>query len=117
MGKKTEPKKAVAPEKRAAKTQPAAEKITLPEPTAPVAPKARKSTVAAPKPAAKKVTKVVKSAKAKPAYTRDDIALRAYFIAERRQKAGLAGDPHHDWVAAERELAAEAKAAKTKKVT
>lgn len=54
--------------------------------------------------------------KAKPAtrrpkklpYSQEDISLRAYFISERRQAAGVAGDPHQDWIEAERQLASEA---------
>lgn len=38
----------------------------------------------------------------------DDIALRAYFIAERRKKMGWRGDETSDWVEAERQLLAEA---------
>jgi hypothetical protein len=38
----------------------------------------------------------------------DDIALRAYYIAERRQAMGWPGDSHSDWVEAERQLRAEA---------
>lgn len=38
----------------------------------------------------------------------DDIALRAYFIAERRQKLGWFGDETQDWVEAERQLLKEA---------
>jgi hypothetical protein len=46
----------------------------------------------------------------------DDIALRAYFIAEKRHADGLPGDEHQDWVEAERQLRAEAaKPAKAKK--
>ena len=37
----------------------------------------------------------------------DDIALRAYFIAEKRRALSLAGDEHQDWIEAERQLAAE----------
>jgi len=40
-------------------------------------------------------------------FTQDDIALRAYFIAERRRAQGLAGDQHQDWLEAEREIIAE----------
>ena len=43
-----------------------------------------------------------------PAISGDDIALRAYFIAERRQKMGWHGDSTGDWVEAERQLKAEA---------
>ncbi len=38
----------------------------------------------------------------------DDIALRAYFLAERRQQEGIPGDEHSDWIEAERQLRAEA---------
>ena len=39
----------------------------------------------------------------------DDISLRAYFIAERRQSMGWPGDSDSDWVEAERQLKAEAR--------
>ncbi len=54
------------------------------------------------KPAAKK-----KSGK-KAIISNEDIALRAYFIAERREKMGWTGDSTGDWVEAERQLKAEA---------
>ena len=38
---------------------------------------------------------------------REDIALRAYFISERRRSLGLPGDEHQDWIEAERQLMAE----------
>ena len=99
MGKKnTTTKKADAPAKRAAK--PAAEvKLAAPRKAAP----ARK--VAAPrKPAAKKTA---------PAFSDADIALRAYFVSEKRRASGLPGDEHSDWLEAERQLTAEhAKASK-----
>ena len=65
------------------------------------------------KPAAKKPA----SPKTKEAaYTQDDVALRAYFIAEKRQRLGVHGDSHSDWIEAERQLASEngAKPAKPK---
>lgn len=43
-----------------------------------------------------------------PLITGEDINLRAYFIAERRQKMGWPGDSTSDWVEAERQLKAEA---------
>ena len=43
--------------------------------------------------------------------TSDDIALRAYYITEKRQKLGLTGDSASDWLEAERQLKAEAKLA------
>jgi DUF2934 family protein len=39
----------------------------------------------------------------------EQVALRAYFIAERRKSLGIHGDETSDWVAAERELLAELK--------
>ncbi len=44
--------------------------------------------------------------------TEADVALRAYYIAEKRQKLGIPGDSTSDWVEAERQLKAEAAAAK-----
>ena len=38
---------------------------------------------------------------------KDDIAVRAYLIAERRQQLGLPGDSLGDWVEAERQLLGE----------
>lgn len=91
MGKKTvTPKPAADP---AAAIKPAADKK----------PAARKKAVKAPASAPKKTTL------ARAAFTQDDIALRAYFISEKRQKAGLPGDTHQDWIEAERQLMAESK--------
>jgi hypothetical protein len=39
----------------------------------------------------------------------EQVALRAYFIGERRRSLGVQGDETSDWVAAERELLAELK--------
>ena len=55
---------------------------------------------------------------ATPAYTREDIALRAYFISEKRRANGVHGDEHQDWLEAERQLAAEsARPARSKKAS
>jgi Protein of unknown function (DUF2934) len=43
--------------------------------------------------------------------TAEQVALRAYFIAERRRTLGMEGDETSDWIAAERELIEEFKAA------
>jgi hypothetical protein len=51
-------------------------------------------------------TRKVASAKL-PLISREDIALRAYFIAEKRHREGLPGDEHQDWIEAERQLQAE----------
>jgi hypothetical protein len=63
-----------------------------------------KPAVAKPKRAGKKL-----------AYTPQDIALRAYFISEKRRAHGLSGNEHQDWVEAERQLAAESKRPKKAK--
>jgi len=65
-----------------------------------------------PKSPAKPKAPAKKKSAARPAITGDDIALRAYFIAERRQKMGWPGDSTGDWVEAERQLVAEAKKAR-----
>ncbi|MCX6957837.1 MAG: hypothetical protein NT164_04800 [Verrucomicrobiae bacterium] len=41
--------------------------------------------------------------------SQEKIALRAYFISERRQQLGWDGDPVSDWTDAEQQLIAEAK--------
>jgi hypothetical protein len=57
--------------------------------------------------AAKKTTKSAKQT-ILPSISTDDIALRAYFISEKRHAHGLPGDEHQDWIEAERQLQAEA---------
>jgi Protein of unknown function (DUF2934) len=42
--------------------------------------------------------------------TAEQVALRAYFLAERRRTLGSEGDETSDWIAAERELIEELKA-------
>ena len=74
--------------------------------TAPV----KKKSTPKPKPAASK------TAKAKPVtYSQEDVALRAYFIAEDRNRKGLPGDSRSDWLEAERQLRAEQKKKSAKK--
>jgi hypothetical protein len=53
---------------------------------------------------ATKASKKSRSAASKPAYTSEDIALRAYFIAQKRQQLGHFGSPESDWLEAERQL-------------
>lgn len=43
--------------------------------------------------------------------TAEQIALRAYYLAEKRQKKGLPGNPNSDWLEAEAQLQTEAQAA------
>ncbi len=73
------------------------------------APAKRKAVTKRAKATAAKTTKTAaKTPKpAIPVFTRDDIALRAYFIAEKRHAHGLPGNEHLDWVEAERQLLAE----------
>ncbi len=70
---------------------------------------------AAKKPLAPVVAKPVKTAAPEPVLTLEDISLRAYFIAERRQAMGWPGDSEQDWIEAERQLKAEAKRKAAKK--
>ena len=93
MGKKATTTKTPTPAKRAAK------------PSAAKPPAAAKKTAARAKPA-KAAAGPNGTAKA-PGFTADDIALRAYFIAEKRCQHGLPGDERHDWLEAERQLRAE----------
>lgn len=84
-----------APAKRAVK--PATKPKTVSKaPKAPAAVKAKRAT----KPKAP-------AAPAAAAYTHEDVALRAYFIAEKRRAQGLHGDEHQDWLEAERQILAE----------
>jgi hypothetical protein len=94
----TKPATPVAPAKRAVKPAAKNKIITEPKAIKPVAAKPKR--VAQPK---------------APAYTFDDIALRAYFIAEKRRSLGLPGDEHQDWVDAEQQLATESKSRKKTK--
>jgi hypothetical protein len=43
------------------------------------------------------------------------VALRAYYISEKRRFNGLPGDEHQDWLEAERQIAAEFAKKKTPK--
>jgi hypothetical protein len=40
-------------------------------------------------------------------FTASDVALRAYFLSEKRRMNGLPGDEHQDWIEAERQLREE----------
>jgi hypothetical protein len=65
-------------------------------------PKAAKKT-AAPKTAAKAPARKTKPI-VRAGFSNDDVALRAYYIAEKRQAQGHPGDTHSDWIEAERQL-------------
>ena len=53
---------------------------------------------------AAKASRKSKSAASKTAYTNEEIALRAYFISQKRQQLGQYGSPESDWLEAERQL-------------
>ena len=55
-------------------------------------------------------TKSKSRKKAVPQPGNERVALRAYFISERRRNLGIPGDETSDWVQAERELLEELKA-------
>jgi hypothetical protein len=99
-----EPSKVPAAAKPAAKaaSKAAPKKVAVPKTTASAEPKPAKAPALRAKVKAAAVTKPTVS------ITPADIALRAYFIAEKRQKLGLPGDSTSDWVEAERQLHAEA---------
>jgi hypothetical protein len=115
------PKKPAAPLKRAAKppAKATAPKAAVPKTVAPkaVPPRATAQKVAVPKATLVKPKRVPKPATPTPTFTRDDIALRAYFISEKRRAHGLPGDEHQDWVEAERQLLQESAKRKNAKKT
>ena len=105
MGKKTNTTtKAAAATNRAGKPAVTNQRAVRKAATAP----AKAAKAAAPKP--KRATKP--TASKAPTFGTDDVALRAYFIAEKRRTDGLLGDEHHDWLEAERQLLAESKSPK-----
>lgn len=53
---------------------------------------------------AKQTSRKASSAAAASAYTSEDIALRAYFISQKRHQRGQFGSPESDWLEAERQL-------------
>jgi hypothetical protein len=63
----------------------------------------KKAAPAAKKPAAKK--KATAATLLPPTF--EEVSLRAYFIAQKRQAEGRWADPSEDWVEAERQLHAE----------
>ena len=97
MAKKTD-----STTKPIAAVKPAAEP---PKPPAKAPAKKKPAAKKAKAPAGKSAKKTAKPAK--PAYTHADVALRAYFIAEKRHAHGLPGNEHLDWLEAERQLAKE----------
>ena len=110
MGKKSDtakPAAAVAELPPTKTTKPAPEPVaTVAKPVA-ASPPAVNGDGPTPKPAVKKKP-AKKAVKKKPVtFTTEEIALRAYFIAEHRQRHGHHGDSHSDWIQAERQLKKE----------
>lgn len=64
--------------------------------------KTAKPASAKPKAAAKRSPKKTSAARA--TVRVEDVALRAYYIGERRRNLGIPGDPQSDWLEAERQL-------------
>jgi len=91
--KKAAPKRAA---KKPATTAPKAAIAVNPAPTP-----------GAKRPPAKRLTARRTSKTASVNLSLDDIALRAYFIAEKRQQQGWPGTPDGDWLEAERQLRSE----------
>ena len=91
-------------EKNAGATKAAA--TTAPKRRIATKPKAA-SRIPAAAPAAKAAKPAKKKSTAGTALRQEDIAFRAYLIAEKRQLLGLPGDSLGDWVEAERQLLGE----------
>ena len=117
MAKKTTTKsKPEIAAKRATKSAAKPKAPAPPPPKAVPAPPPPPPVESKPPKAALKAKRVVKKTPPKrPSYTRDDVALRAYFISEKRRSHGLPGDEHQDWLEAERQITAELTKKKTAK--
>jgi hypothetical protein len=100
--KKTAAKKTAA--KAAKKKTPAKKTAAKPAPVRPAAVRARTVTATPARVISRRrggksvITAVIGSV------TTDEIALRAYYIGERRIRLGLGGDSESDWLEAERQL-------------
>ena len=100
-----EPPKAEEPSKKGVKAAVDVSPIV----EAPAAQQKKTKKAASPK-ASKKTTKKKGTI---PSPTIEEISLRAYYIAERRQKMGWPGDSQSDWLEAERQLLEEAREKKS----
>jgi hypothetical protein len=89
--------------KEAAKPAPKSVVKVTPKPTV------RKKAVSATEDLFKHATLAAAAPKVHIAITTEEIATRAYFIAERRQLMGWPGDSKTDWIEAETQLLAESK--------
>ncbi len=105
--KKKAAKKAVkkAPAKTAKKTakKPPAAKKTSP-PRKPAAARARASAATPARVMTRRTGSTTEVIGVIGSVTNEDVALKAYYLAERRRHLGLPGDPESDWLEAERLL-------------
>lgn len=102
-GKKASAKSSSAPKAKSAPSNKVAEPALLPDAGTPLA-----APVSIEKPKLNLPKKPSPLKRPAVILTTEDIALRAYFIAERRNRMGWPGDETSDWVEAERQLQAEA---------
>ena len=108
------PKKQKTPKKFAAadghESADAPQPIATSEATPPVKTRKKTSKPSARKTAAPRKPKTTKSSERKHGAepSADQIQLRAYFISEHRQRLGVAGDHHSDWLEARLQLLLEA---------
>ena len=115
--KAAKPKAPAKPKLDTAAAVPALDATPAPPPpipgvTKPASKPKREVKAKAPAPAAtpKETSRAGRSTTPKPkktTFTNDDVALRAYFIAQRRHAEGRHGNPESDWLEAEAELCAE----------
>ena len=111
MGKKIVTSNAAVPAKAPAIAKAPAKPATK-SPAVVEAPAAKAAQPVAPAPVAAPAAPKKSAAKPKvagegAAVSSNDIALRAYFIAENRRLQGFPGDESQDWLEAERQIAAE----------
>jgi len=99
------PKKKSEPEKKSKEVK--ATKLAVKDSVAAKKPSPKKADTK--KSSGSKLTGKKKPTTKRSMFSAHDIALRAYFIAERRQRMGWSGDATSDWVEAERQLTSDAK--------
>ncbi len=126
---KPAPKRMTPAKARPIKTAKPLKAVQTPNPTVPKAPGktkgARGIEPASPKP--KRILKATMPRKTAPKlqapraraagkqFSADDVALRAYFLSEKRRTLGLTGSDHEDWLEAERQIASERAYSKAKR--
>ena len=112
------PKKGRKTDKESAAPKPAAQRRKIaPEiaPEPPVTPRTRPAKAVAKKrstPAAPRAQENVEQPAPSEGLNWQDVAIRAYFISEKRRSNGLPGNEHQDWLEAEKQVAEENSTAK-----